>query len=93
MGRQRFMQSLSAAPSHPVCHLAHIQGPGGQTAVATAVWICEYPYRTIRLSGPSPECGDCPVWQEMARVQGQALAAAAIAQAREQIKELESLMY
>ena len=31
----------------------------------TAVWICEYPYRTIRLQGPSSDCGDCPVWRDM----------------------------
>lgn len=24
------------------------------------VWICEYPYRTVRLTGPGAECADCP---------------------------------
>ena len=31
------------------------------------VWICEYPYRTMRTTGPSSDCGDCPVWQAMVR--------------------------
>ncbi|MCC7009431.1 MAG: hypothetical protein IT184_11480 [Acidobacteria bacterium] len=31
----------------------------------TPVWICEYPYPTMRLHGPSAECGDCPVWKEI----------------------------
>jgi hypothetical protein len=36
-------------------------------AVSTAVWICEYPYRTIRATGPSEDCSDCPVWRDMQR--------------------------
>jgi hypothetical protein len=49
--------------SYPRCHPGQVMrpGPAGQ-AIATAVWICEYPYRTIRLQGPSSDCSDCPVW-------------------------------
>lgn len=25
------------------------------------MWICEYPYRTMRLTGPNDDCEDCPV--------------------------------
>jgi hypothetical protein len=55
------MQRLSTRPL-PRCHLTRLNGatPGG----STTVWICEYPYRTMRASGPSPECEDCPIWQE-----------------------------
>ena len=52
----------------PRCHLDYVTGPAGAASGArTAVWICEYPYRTMRLSGPSAECEDCPVWQELQR--------------------------
>ncbi len=51
--------------SRPSCHLSHVSGPIGPGRAATAVWICEYPYRTIRLAGPSSDCSDCPVWQAM----------------------------
>ena len=43
----------------PLCHMAHIPNAGAGRA---AVWICEYPYRTMKVGGPSSECGDCPVW-------------------------------
>ena len=52
----------------PACHLAHIAAP--QRNSSTAIWICEYPYRTMRATGPSSECGDCPVWQAMLRRRG-----------------------
>ena len=53
---------------HPLCHLEYMTGPG-RAAVGsrTAVWICEYPYHTMRLNGPSSECEGCPVWKEMQR--------------------------
>jgi hypothetical protein len=48
---------------HPDCHLAHVPKHDGHGE--TAVWICEYPYRTMRAAGPSAECGDCPVWRRL----------------------------
>jgi len=61
------MKRLSAE-AVPRCHLSHASAPIGRLRMArAAVWICEYPYRTMRLSGPSGECGDCPVWLEMER--------------------------
>jgi hypothetical protein len=51
--------------SFPACHLAHVAGPERRSS--TAIWICEYPYRTMRATGPSSDCGDCPVWQAMQR--------------------------
>ena len=52
----------------PSCHLSHIPGPGRNGAAQTPVWICEYPYRTIRVKGPSSEeCGDCPAFRGMTR--------------------------
>jgi hypothetical protein len=56
------MMKIAAIPS---CHLSHVSGPS-PAAARTAVWICEYPYRTMRMEGPSSEeCGDCPVFQAM----------------------------
>lgn len=73
----------------PTCHLAHVPGPGrhGQPTRA-AVWICEYPYRTMRMDGPSSDCVGCPVWQELERARLAALSSAA----REEIRQLESLL-
>lgn len=31
------------------------------------VWICEYPYPTMREDGPSEECDGCPIWEEQQR--------------------------
>jgi len=47
----------------PACHLAHIPGPPGTPAAA--VWICEHPYPTMRVQGPSSECEGCPVWRRL----------------------------
>jgi hypothetical protein len=58
------MQRLSVHP-YPVCHMGHVPGPAPGEPVRR-VWICEYPYRTVRLQAPSAECcGDCPVWHEL----------------------------
>ena len=51
--------------SHPICHLSHIAGPAAGSR--TAVWLCEYPYRTIRAAGPTIECADCPVWRDLVK--------------------------
>ena len=61
------MQEMSVL-TFPACHLAHVAAPERHSS--TAIWICEYPYRTMRASGPSSECGDCPVWQAMQRRRG-----------------------
>jgi len=41
------------------CHWDSIPGARNPQA-RTVVWVCEYPYRTIRLSGPDEDCEDCP---------------------------------
>jgi hypothetical protein len=40
-------------PHYWTCHWSTLTGPGG---ARTVVWICEYPYRTIRTT----PCEDCP---------------------------------
>ena len=46
---------------------------GWRTAPSTAArpsqkfWTCEFPYPTMRLDGPGPECAGCPVWEEIER--------------------------
>lgn len=46
------------------CHWSHVNGRsarGQQTR--TLVWICEYPYRTMRATGPCSDCEGCPAWE------------------------------
>lgn len=59
------MRSTSIV-SRPRCHMGHTasHGPKGHRA-GPSVWICEYPYRTMRLEGPSSDCNGCPVWREI----------------------------
>ena len=50
------------------CHWAHIAGPiGSRRSGMSKVWICEYPYPTMREDGPSEECDGCPIWEEQQR--------------------------
>jgi len=43
--------------SSPACHWSYVQGPiRGGRVVRTMVWICEHPFRTIRLGGPCEDC-------------------------------------
>jgi hypothetical protein len=52
------------------CHWGHIDGPRHHgRATRTRVWICEYPYRTIRLSGPDPDCEGCRQYLAQAALQ------------------------
>jgi hypothetical protein len=60
--------SRVAPPAYPQCHPGQVARPGPHGQVPTAVWICEYPYRTIRLAGPSEDCADCPVWRNMQKI-------------------------
>ena len=42
------------------CRWDYVCGPNRGGAVPrTMVWICEYPYRTVRLDGPCDDC-KCP---------------------------------
>jgi hypothetical protein len=77
----------ASAASYPQCRLAHLPGPTGPgpNTRRTAVWICEYPYRTVRLEGPSGDCGDCPVWREMERARQESAAA-------DEIRQLEAML-
>lgn len=46
------------------CRWEEIQGARVKGRIAsTKIWICEYPYRTMRRHGPSEDCTDCPVYQ------------------------------
>lgn len=57
----------------PTCHLTHL--PVGDGRRSAAVWVCEYPYRSLRASGPSSDCAECPVWQQMQHERGTSAAA------------------
>ena len=74
-------------PAYPTCHLTYLPG-AARSAAPTAVWVCQYPYRTLRLEGPSTECEDCPVWRERQRARLEAAAQRALAE----IRELEGLV-
>ncbi len=69
-------------PAPPACHMTYLPG-SNRRDLPTAVWVCEYPYRTLRLDGPSRECEDCPVWRERQRAKLEAAAAHALAEVRE----------
>lgn len=58
------------------CHWDYVCGPNrGGAAPRTMVWICEYPYRTVRLDGPCDDCkcednlADCVVETPAVHVQ------------------------
>ncbi len=51
---------------HLRCHAGRISAPGRPSAARTPVWVCEYPYRSIRATGPSADCEGCPVWSQLA---------------------------
>jgi hypothetical protein len=66
------LQTLSPRGQSPsrlyLCHWGHIDGPRvDDRATPMTVWICEYPYRTIRLDGPDAGCAGCPLWDERPR--------------------------
>ena len=43
------------------CHWGYIDGPSREgQPVRTLMWVCEYPYRTLRASGPDEDCIGCP---------------------------------
>jgi hypothetical protein len=71
----------------PACYMTYLPA-SDQSVRPTAVWVCGYPYRTLRLDGPSRDCGDCPVWREreLARLK------AAAARAQSEVGELERLV-
>ena len=46
--------------SLPACHWGYVQGPiRGGRVTRSMVWICEHPFRTIRLGGPCEDCKSC----------------------------------
>jgi hypothetical protein len=54
------------APATRVCHWEEIQGARVKGRVMShKIWVCEFPYRTMRRDGPGAECTDCPVFHQM----------------------------
>jgi hypothetical protein len=54
------------APATRACRWEEIQGGRVKGRVtSTKIWICEYPYRTMRRNGPSEDCTDCPVYHAL----------------------------
>ena len=59
-------QATSSCTATRTCRWEEIRGArvkGG--VISTKIWICEYPYRTMRRNGPSDDCTDCPVYHEV----------------------------
>ena len=54
-----------AETSSHTCHWGSIHGPG--PTARSVVWICEYPYRTIKSAGPDRHCEGCPIWAGIER--------------------------
>jgi len=51
------MRRVFTEPHTWTCHWSLVTGPSGRSR--TVVWICEYPYRTMR-SRPCEDCPGCP---------------------------------
>jgi len=49
----------------PDCHWTNIDGD--RHRASSAVWICDHPYPSMRVNGPSDDCAGCPVWDAMVR--------------------------
>ena len=79
------MPSTAVAPAAYTCHWDYVQGPArnGKSG-RTMMWICEYPYPTMRHDGPSSDCAGCPVWEERERARCEAEVEAA-----EEVRELQ----
>ena len=47
------------------CHWTHVTGRTGQGQPSRLLmWICEYPYRTMRATGPcAADCEGCPLFE------------------------------
>ncbi len=60
------MHTTAVAREHTwICHWGRVNGPRRNGRVqSTVVWICEYPFRTIRTDRPS-DCEGCPVWDAL----------------------------
>jgi DNA-binding NtrC family response regulator len=54
--------SRAALPVTPVCHAVQVPAPGVVGPRPAQLWACQYPYPTLRASGPDESCGDCPIW-------------------------------
>jgi hypothetical protein len=61
------MRHDSPQPELWSCHWDHmcVIGTDGRR-IQTTVWICQHPFRTMRLNGPE-ECSGCPVWESLER--------------------------
>jgi hypothetical protein len=71
--------SRSLDATSRTCHWAHIAGPlGSRRHARSTVWICEYPYPTMRDEGPSEDCEGCPTWEKMQRARRDAEADAPV---------------
>ena len=70
------------------CHWGDIPRPrAAGRSLTTRVWICEYPYRTVRDHGPDGDCDGCPLLSRMAEQR-----AAIPARVADQIAELERMI-
>jgi hypothetical protein len=64
--------SVSSAAKR-VCQWTQIEGARvrGRSCTST-VWVCEFPYRTIRRSGPDAACSDCPAYEALQKEKARA---------------------
>ncbi|MEZ5316107.1 MAG: hypothetical protein R2752_01770 [Vicinamibacterales bacterium] len=81
------MKPARATLGTPVCHWGRIPGPQ-RSGPQPLVWICEYPYRTVRASGPDRNCEGCPIWAQVE--QGRACGIAT--SPAEQIRRLQAML-
>jgi hypothetical protein len=57
---------LTTEAALKLCRWEQIEGrPIEGRSSPSVVWICEYPYHTLRADGPTDECSGCPVWEAL----------------------------
>jgi DNA-binding NtrC family response regulator len=55
-------RAASSLPVTPLCHPVRVPSHGSVGPRPVQLWACQYPYPSLRASGPDDSCGDCPLW-------------------------------
>jgi hypothetical protein len=80
------VKPAKATLATPVCHWGRIPGPR-PAGPQPLVWICEYPYRTVRSAGPDRNCDGCPIWAQVEQARACGAGGAA-----EEIRQLQAML-
>jgi hypothetical protein len=60
------MPNEATLPRAWTCHWAYVHSLSRRgRPIRTRVWICEYPYRTMRAAGPCSDCEHCKLARDV----------------------------